>query len=153
MGTKVFGTILPFITLAFGALLVHLKNRLFLKLSIIILCTVSFFVSLLGILVWYQYGSGYGWSIEGLWQFDRIPIARSAGGSFLPLAWSPQYSSIIFHMRVLMSDFISKIPYVHRGVGLAPCSYDNYVLCKLGIIPIFILSVIIAIFAASPVKH
>jgi hypothetical protein len=145
-GPRYLVPILPFITIAFGTILVQLKNTLFLKLSIIILCGLSFFVSFLGIIVWYQYGLGYGWSSEGLWQYDNIKFRGDLKvSSWDIMTWFPQYSPIILHMKVLMSDFVSKIPAEFTGNGLAPCSYDLYIFCKYGAVPIFVLSVAISI--------
>jgi hypothetical protein len=144
---------LPFIAIAFGALLTRLKNRLFLKISTVVLCAISFFVSLLGTIVWYQYGLAYGWEREGLWQYDHITFRNNMTvSSWDIMTWFPQYSPIILHMKVLISDYLSKLPaelaYTHAPntdyhyIGLAPCPYDMYIYCKAGIIPMLLLACI-----------
>jgi hypothetical protein len=48
---------------------------------------------------------------------------------------------------VLSSDFVSKIPAEFIANGLAPCSYDLYIFCKFGIMPVLLLCGVIAILA------
>jgi hypothetical protein len=155
-GPRYMVPVLPFITVAFGALFIRLKNRLFLKFSILTLCAVSFFVSLMGTIVWYQYGLGYGWEREGLWQYDHIkfPYHNLTVSSWEPLTWFPKYSPIILNTKVLMSDYLSKVLQAHSDgmskaqvvhaigwpfMGLAPCPIDSYVYCEAGILPILFI--------------
>ncbi len=158
-GPRYIIPILPFVTIALGALLTHLKKRVVLSVSIAILCVVSFCVSLLGILVWYQYGLGYGWEREQLWRFDAN-YTKLKVNSYDAMAWLPQYSPIILHTNVLRSDYLTNgilahfnsMSKAHRAYdwasnGLAPCSYDIYIYCKFGITPILLLSGIITLIA------
>jgi hypothetical protein len=50
-------------------------------------------------------------------------------------------------MKVLTSDFVSKIPNEFIGSGLVPCSYDLYIFCKFGIVPILLASGIITVLS------
>lgn len=152
-GPRYFIILLPFITLVSGTLPVHLKNlrfknklRLLLKVSIIMLCVAGFYVNLVGKLVWYMYGYAYGWEREQLSRFSEWPII---------MTWNADHSPIILHTKALISDFVSHIQpekYVGTGwywttYGLAPCSYDLYIYCKFGIIPLLLLCTVIVILA------
>jgi hypothetical protein len=142
---------LPFITLVVGYLLTHLKKmpprpRLFLKVPIIILCIAGFYVNLVGTLVWDQYGIMYGWNKDQLWKDkDSMEI----------MTWNPYYSPIALHTEALSSDFVSQIhpenyltsAWYWTAYGLAPCSYDIYIYCKFGIMPVIVLSSVIIIIA------
>jgi uncharacterized membrane protein YgcG len=141
-GPRYMIPVLPFIALALGTLLVHLKSAtLFLKISLITLCVAAFVINLSGILVWSEYGVIYGWTNQELY---KVQDALNA------MTWNPNYSPIILHVKILIDDYVSDIPveqYRYTGwhyttYGLAPCSYDLYILCKFGIIPILLLSVI-----------
>ena len=153
-GPRYLVPVLPFIVIVFGALLQQLERlrrrssvqMLFLKTSIIILCVAGFYVNLVGTLVWYQYGIIYGWEREGLAKYpNNMDI----------MTWNPYYSPIILHTKALMTDFVSDIePEKYRDTswywatyGLAPCSYDVYIFCKFGIVPIIFLSAVITVIA------
>jgi hypothetical protein len=145
-GPRYLVPVLPFITILLGALLPHAKKRLFLKLSIIILCVAGFYVNLLGTLVWYQYGYAYGWEKEQLAKYDNHMDI---------IVWNLYYSPIILHMEALVSDYVSHIQpekylntdWYWMANGLAPCSYDVYIFCKFGILPLLLLSAFISILA------
>jgi hypothetical protein len=157
-GPRYLIPVLPFITIVFGSLLLQLKKKLalkkmiFLKLSIIILCIAGFYVNLLGILVWYMYGYTYGWRIEGLWKSVNYMNI---------MTWNPYYSPIVLHTKALISDYLSHLqPEQYRYTswywttyGLAPCSYDIYLFCKLGIMPTLLLYSVIAILAMLIIKE
>jgi hypothetical protein len=138
-GPRYLVPILPFITLAFGTLLARFKqSRLLLKVSFLILCVSGFIVNLPGTLVWSEYGTIYAWDKE---QLNKFP------GSLEMIAWNPRYSPIILHIKALMEDYVHNIhaeQYLHTKwhyitYGLAPCSYDQYIFCKFGIIPVVAL--------------
>jgi hypothetical protein len=145
-GPRYLVPVLPFITILLGALLLYAKKRLFLKLSIIMLCVAGFYVNLLGTLVWFQYGYAYGWEKEQLAKYDNHMDI---------IIWNPYYSPIILHMKALMSDYVSHIQpekylntyWLWMAYGLAPCSYDVYIFCKFGILPILLFSAFISILA------
>jgi hypothetical protein len=145
-GPRYLLPVLPFIAIVSGALLLHIENRLIVKISMIILCILGFSVNFFGILVWYQYIFGYGWSSEALWKYD-VTFAQTHVGSYDVMTWNPYYSPIILSLKVLTSDFVSKIPAEFTGNGLAPCSYDLYIFCKFGIMPVLLLCGVIAILA------
>ena len=138
-GPRYLVPVLPFITLAFGTLLARFKqSRLLLKASLLILCILGFIINLPGTLVWSEYGTIYAWDKEGL---NRFPDSLEV------VAWNLNYSPIILHTKVLMDDYVHKIyaeQYLNTGwhyitYGLAPCSYDLYIFCKFGIIPVVAL--------------
>jgi hypothetical protein len=151
-GPRYLIPVLPFITLVLGSLLIQLrklpsKRRLFLKIPIVILCVAGFYVNLVGTLTWYQYGIMYGWDKDNL---AKDPNYMEA------ITWNPVYSPIILHSKAMISNFVAQIhpeKYINTvwywtAFGLAPCSYDDYIFCKFGIIAIGALIVIIAILAA-----
>jgi hypothetical protein len=144
-GPRYFVPVLPFITILLGALLLHTRKRLFLKLSIIMLCAAGFYVNLLGTLVWYQYGYLYGF--DQLANYDDPPDI---------MVWNPYYSPITLHMELLMSNYVSYIQpevYVNSdwyslANGLAPsCLYDVYIFCKFGFFPLLLFAAFISILA------
>jgi hypothetical protein len=144
-GPRYLIPVLPFIAIALGTLFVHLKKDskrirlLLLKLPIILLCTAGFVINLTGKLVWVSYVFTYMW--------ERLVIWQLASNYWDLLTWDLVYSPIVLHMRVLVEDFVSSIqPEYYYATfwhwvtyGLAPCSYDLYIFCKFGIIPILIL--------------
>jgi hypothetical protein len=150
-GPRYLIPVLPFITLVLGSLFIHLKKlpskrRLFLKIPIIILCVAGFYVNLVGTLVWYQYGIIYGWDKDLLFKYnDNMEI----------MTWNPYYSPIVLHTKALLSDFVSQIhpekyantAWYWTAYGLAPCSYDLYIFCKFGIVPLLLLCAAIATLA------
>jgi len=151
-GPRYLIPVLPFITIAFGTLLLQLRklqpgNVLLLKVSIIILRIAGFYVNLAGKLIWYQYGYSYGISEKGLMKY----AGKNSGNvtDSLVETWIPEYSPIVLHTEALATNFPSKFELTHDFVnsyysyGNAPCSYDIYLLCKFGIIPVLLLSAVI----------
>jgi Dolichyl-phosphate-mannose-protein mannosyltransferase len=162
-GPRYFISILPFITIASGTLLLNLKNRLFLKTTIITLCVAGFFVNLLGILIWYDYGYSYGLKVGGLMKYE-VPPNNRITPSFMQynrgvvtssefITYVPNYSPIILHLGALISNYPSHIQITpaflnsYWSYGNAPCSYDLYIYCKFGTIPILFLSAAIVFIA------
>jgi hypothetical protein len=135
-GPRYLVSLLPFIALTSGTLFEHLKGNKFLKVSgLIILCFAGFLVNLLGVLVWFEFGNIYG--NAGLGQ-----------DTYTPKAWNLYHSYIVADIGILMSNFVSQIQPVKFSAWsftLAPCSYDNYLFCKFGIMPILLLSTVIAV--------
>lgn len=141
-GPRYLIPILPFIVLAFGALLkcLHLlKHGLVLKITFIVLCAAGFVINLPGKLVSSEYGEIYAREEEGAYMDD--------------MAWNPYYSPVIIHMRALMDNYASHFPveeYRYKilseiAYGLAPCSFDLYIFCTWGIVPILLAFVILAV--------
>jgi hypothetical protein len=138
-GPRYLVPVLPFITLAFGTLLARFRqSRLPLKVSVLTVCIAGFIVNIPGILVWSEYGTIYASDREGL---SADPSSMEA------VTWNPNHSPIISHIRALMDDYIHLISPEHWRYtgwhyityGLAPCSYDLYIFCEFGIIPIVVL--------------
>jgi hypothetical protein len=99
-----------------------------------------------------MYGYTYGWRIEGLWKSVNYMNI---------MTWNPYYSPIVLHTKALISDYLSHLqPEQYRYTswywttyGLAPCSYDIYLFCKLGIMPTLLLYSVIAILAMLIIKE
>lgn len=128
------------------------KRKLFLQISVIVLCVAGFYVNLVGTLVWYQYGIMYGWDKEKLYnRTDNMEI----------MTWNPIYSPIILHTKALLSDFVSQIhpekylntSWYWTSYGLAPCSYDDYIFCKIGLIPLVLLITMVTIVGVIILKE
>jgi hypothetical protein len=156
-GPRYLITMLPFITIASGTLFLNLKNRLFLKATIIILCVAGFFINLLGILIWYDYGYSYGLQVGGLMKY-AVPPNDHMTPSFMQynnridtfselITFIPNYSPIVLHFGALLSNYVSQCSQCQTpdywSYGHAPCPYDNYLFCSSGIKPILLLFVII----------
>jgi hypothetical protein len=144
-GPRYLVPVLPFITVVLGTLFLHMRKRLFLKLAIIIsLCGAGFYVNLLGKLIW------YGLDYPLYLQTYALRVGTRAYSS---ITWYPSYSPIILHMKVLMDNYATSLhttiyqSFVWKTYGLAPCSFDVYLFCKLGITPVLLLSAVIAVLA------
>jgi hypothetical protein len=157
-GPRYFVPIIPFITLILGALLLEIsevKNRrrkLIIKTSVIALAALGFYVNLVGTLVWYQYGIIYGWEREQLHKFtNNMDI----------MTWNPYYSPIVLHTKALLEDFVSTIhpdkylntAWYWTSYGLAPCSYDIYILCSFGLLAFVGISIFIAAIGVYILKQ
>lgn len=157
-GPRYLISILPFIAIASGSLFSYLKNRVFLKATIIVLCVAGFLVNLLGILIWYDYGYSYGLNVAGLMKYHDMYISPP----FMQynhyivmfgelIAYIPNYSPIVLHAGALLTNYVSDCSQCQTpgfwSYGHAPCSYDNYLFCSFGIKPVLLLSVIIAALA------
>jgi hypothetical protein len=141
-GPRYLVPILPFMTLALGTLLTRFyRIALLLRASLLILCVAGFIINLPGTLVWSEYGTIFAWDKEKL---NRFPDSLEL------IAWNPSYSPIILHAKVLLDDYVGKIyseQYLNTRwhyitYGLAPCSYDLFVFCKFGAIPVVALSAV-----------
>jgi hypothetical protein len=146
-GPRYLIPVMPFIMIVLGSIFMHLRKRRTLKAIVISLCLVGFYINLSGILIWFQYGLMYGWYVERL----------AASPNYMDtMAWSPSYSPIILHTKALLADYVSLInPEQYIGTsaawaayGTAPCSYDLYLYCNFGPIPILVISLILVFLAA-----
>jgi hypothetical protein len=133
-GPRYLVPVLPFLILISAYLFSHLKKRYFLKTIVIGLCIAGFYVNLSAILVWFQYGLVYAWTIEGL----------ATDPNYMDvLTWSPPYSPIVLHTKALLSNYVTTIfPLQYQNTawawiayGTAPCQYDLYIYCNLGVVP------------------
>ena len=145
---------LPFIVIALGALFRHYgfyktKTLSLIKGSLVALSAAGFVVNIPGILIWSEYGTIYAWDKE-----------RLGNHALEIMTWNPNYSPIVLHLKILGGDYISKIPvedyrysgWYYAAYGLAPCQYDLYIFCKLGILPFLLLAGIAIILAISIFK-
>jgi hypothetical protein len=158
-GPRYFIPILPFIVMMIGQLLVSVEKmqkgsikRLVLKLSLIGLVAAGFYVNLIGTLVWYQYGIVYAWDREQLSRFpNNIDI----------ITWNPYHSPIVLHTKALLSDYVSTVDparyentsWYWISYGLAPCSFDSYIFCKVGIDAFILVLIIITLIGIILVRY
>ncbi len=146
-GPRYLVPVLPFITVVLGTLFLHMRKGLILKLAIIIsLCGAGFYVNLLGKLIWY--GLDYSLYLQ-----THSPTITTTTSPYDPMTWNPSYSPIVLHAKTLMDNYASYLqPTIYHSFlwntyGLAPCSYDIYLFCKFGIIPVLLLSAAISVLA------
>lgn len=132
-GTRYLVQTLPFLVLPIGILMKTTRFRYI----ITGLAIVGFIVNLSGALVWDMYTYSYGWEREALWKFGMK--------SWDIFTWDWNYSPIVLNWQLLNSNYLSTLSNYPKQVGdfhhigLAPCSYDSYLYCSLGIYPIIIL--------------
>ncbi len=135
-GPRYFIPFLPFASFSLGYLLINLPKRSVLKISFIGLAVCGFIVNLLGSLVWYLTAYGYGWSIEKL-------ITKQ--NSFDYFAWIPQYSPILEHVKVLVTNYGGSVS--NPITNIVGCSVDIFLYCTRGITPVAFLLISIVILA------
>ena len=136
-GPRYLIPVLPFMMIILGNIFLYMKKRYFLKSIVIGLCLVGFYVNLSGVLIWFQYGLMYGWAIERLAVYPNYMDI---------ITWSLFNSPIILHAKALVTDYVSTIDpeqYVNTSwswaaYGNAPCKYDFYIYCKLGVVPFLV---------------
>jgi hypothetical protein len=148
-GPRYLIPVLPFITIALGILLTHLRNKeqklyLFKVSTVASLFVLGFIINLLGTIVWIYYFHLYTWEKEQIWRQWRLTRAWD------PETWNPRYSPILIDMKILAESYVSDIKidryngtsYHFVTYGLVPCSYDLYIFCNFGVVPILILTAI-----------
>jgi hypothetical protein len=153
-GPRYMIPLLPFITITLGTLLERLrfgktKWTYPIKAALITLFFAGIIINLPGSLVWSEYGTMYAWEKE-----------RLGGGALEIMTWNPNYSPIILHLKILSEDYVSDIPvdayrysaWYYAAYGLAPCQYDFFIFCTLGIIPVVILGGVAVILAIIILK-
>jgi hypothetical protein len=148
-GPRYLVPVLPFITLALGTLMTRLRNnkqkQYLLRVSIVIsIFLIGFIINLLGTMVWIYYFHLYSWEEQQIWRFggDRIWDQET---------WNPYYSPIVLDIKILAEGYISNIQLQQFNgtgwqfvtYGLFPCSYDLYIFCKLGVIPVIMLMAVL----------
>lgn len=132
-GVRYLVQVLPFLILPIGILIRFTKFRF----VIAGLAVAGFIVNLLGALVWDMYAYAYGWERLGLWKFGMK--------SWDLFTWDWNHSPIVLTWQLLNSDYLSTISNYPKRVGdfhhigLAPCGYDSYLYCSLGLFPVIIL--------------
>ena len=103
--------------------------------------TSSFYINLIGTIVWFQYDIMYV-SEKRPWDTDV----------WNRIVWDPSHSPIVLHTEMLLTNYVAHInpnKYLNTSwhwvsYGLAPCPYDLYILCKFGTIPVLSIALIIA---------
>ncbi len=121
-------------------------TRLFKNILKILFTTLAFsgfLVNLLGVLVWYQLGGGYGISILHLNQLPGKPA-----NNYRYIEWNATYSPILLHWKVLTTDWWKAIrDAVPSYYGWTPCIPDNFLYCNFGILPS--IAIIVATFVTG----
>ena len=131
--------ILPFITLSCIALLKEFPRSTLLKIGLTIFGIVGFFINLLGNLVWTMYGYSYGWTAESLWKIqNNLPF----------FAWDPYFAPYIQNIKVISTNWVSTLdpnPTIlnYFKIGLNGCTYDLFIYCNYGALPIIFACLII----------
>jgi hypothetical protein len=146
-GPRYLIPVLPFIMIVLGCIFMHLRRRRILKALVVGLCLVGFYINLSGILIWFQYGLMYGWYVERLATFPNYMDT---------MTWSPAYSTIVLQTKAMLADYASLInPEQYIGTSLswaaygnAPCSYDLFLYCNFGPVPVLVISLILIFLAA-----
>jgi len=138
-GPRYFTTIMPLLIISLGFVILKFSKSKTFRLGFIGLASFGFFVSLMGKLVWYMYGYSYGL---------RILKTLQLGNGWERLNYDFQYFPLTLHLLTLNSDFIQNMGKPLTGVtswGLAPCSYDLFLYCELGIIPFILILIALTI--------
>jgi hypothetical protein len=141
-GPRYLVPIIPIIAVSLGILLKEFQTEKYLKIIFTGLASIGFLVNLLGILVWYTIGYGYGWSIQRLLEYPKFEVFY--------FQWSLQSIPVVLHWNVLVTDFWKTLesPYF----GWKPCIPDNFIYCNFGLLPIIISVIIIIILVIFTFK-
>jgi hypothetical protein len=145
-GPRYLVPVLPFMVIILAHIFPHLRKGYFLKSLLIGLCLAGFYINLSGILVWFQYGLMYGWTVESLSIYPN---------SLDIMTWFPIYSPVVLHTKALMTDYVSTInpeQYVNTSwhwvtYGNAPCGYNLFIYCNFGDVPFLITNTILIVIA------
>jgi hypothetical protein len=136
-GPRYMIPLLPLFVVAVGSLFSGLGRDSVLQIiAISSLCVSGFFVNFVGKLIWVSYVANYIW--------ERLGLQMIAPNYWSIVAWNPLYSPIVLHYKVLTENFLTQIrPEYYYGTinhyvnyGLLPCSFDFYLFCHFGIVPV-----------------
>lgn len=142
-GPRYFIPILPLLVISLGYLFNQMTKNY--KIIFIVLASIGFFVNLLGKLVWYMAGYSYGWGVERLLEKEN---------SFSYFAWVPNYSPIIEHLKVLVSNYGFEV--INPITKKPGCYIDVFVNCVGGIgasMVMFALVIILGIIVWKKIKQ
>jgi hypothetical protein len=138
-GPRYLIPVLPFIMVILGSIIVHAnKKRPLLRITVLALCIIGFYINLSAVLIWFQYGLMYGWHYEGLAAYPN---------SLDIITWYPQYSPIVLHTKALLTNYVSTVDptqyantsWYWAGYGNAPCSVDQYIYCNNGVAAVLVI--------------
>jgi len=128
-GPRYFTTVLPLLVISIGFAIQKFSKSTLFKSSFLGLAVFGFFVGLMGKLVWYFYAYGYGWTVLRFHKLENW---------FEVLNYDINYAPITLHVKTLLTNFIPDgIPTqnIDHARGLAPCPYDFFIYCEIGIGP------------------
>ena len=132
-GPRYFTTILPLLIISLGFAISKFSKSNAFKLGFIGLASFGFFVNLMGKLVWYMYGYSYGW---------RILNTHVIENGWERLNYDFQIIPLTLQLLTLTSDYVQNLGRPSSGAlswGLAPCPYDLFIYCEIGLIPFIII--------------
>jgi hypothetical protein len=130
-GPRYMVPVVPIIVITLGSLLQRFSLNYPIKISYSVLASIGFLVNLLGILVWYQAGYGYGWVVYHEENFE----------------YDLRYIPVVLHWKVLTTDFWKNLP--SPWYGWEPCIPDNFLYCNFGILPVILVLVAIGYVSFS----
>lgn len=143
-GPRYFVSLIPIIVIPLGAFLKQFTSN-FSKAVCAVLAGIGFFVNLLGILVWYVIGYSFGWrSLRGV-----VPDE----GFVKSFQWDINYIPVVLHWKVLTSDFWIRFGQFKSRIYWDGCIPDNFIFCNFGLIPIFVLIIIISVIGIFIIKN
>jgi len=135
--------LIPLIVIPIGSLLIEPSKKL--RWAIISLSVIGFIFSMIASLVWFRFTMSFSRAMAqqaGL--IEHYNEVRT---------WDPSYSPPLVNFAILATDYVGKVTASAetRGVGgffqmvISGCSFDVFIFCKFGIIPIILLGILIAI--------
>jgi hypothetical protein len=139
-GPRYLIPVFPFIMVILGSVIGHAnKKKPLMRITVLALCIVGFYINLTGVLIWFQYGLMYGWQYEGLAAYPN---------SLDIITWYPQYSPIVLHTKALLTNYVSTVDptqyantsWYWAGYGNAPCPVDLYIYCNNGIASVLVIA-------------
>jgi len=131
-GARYFTIILPLLIIPLGFVIQKYAQSNIFRISFVSLAVFGFFSAIVGKLVWWV----YAYYIFGGSFLLHEKIDSTARG--LLQNYNLEYSKITLHLGFLNTDFIQNFQHGYFG-GLAPCVYDLYIYCELGVI-LFIIT-------------
>jgi len=146
-GPRYFTVILPLLIISIGFVIKEFSQNKIFKIGFIGLALFGFFVNFMGKLIWYFYGYSYGWAKLNTHIIDE---------GWLQLNYNIFYAPISLQIETLNSDYIQNMGNSITGArswGLAPCPYDLFVYCELGIIPFVLMITFLGVIGILVLKN
>jgi len=137
--------IIPLIVISIGSLMTNLSTKM--RRIIISLSVVGFIVNVTASLVWYRFAMAFSRGVAN--EFGWLENYQNVR------VWEPIMSPILMNFGVLAIDYVGT-----RTVNpnltadffqfvIPGCSFDVYVYCQFGIIPIILLGILITVIGIA----
>jgi len=134
--------IIPLIVISIGSLMINPSTKL--RGLIISLSVVGFFINLNAALVWDRFEMAYSRGVA-----TKLGLIEN----YLDVkVWVPSFSPIKTNFEILITNYVGKVTEVpnitkssFKNLVVPGCNFDVYVYCKLGIVPVILLGILIAI--------